>query len=108
MTILEKRLNEFKKRQDTLKGNYTSQIINLERRIREENELIEKINKTKKSKLLVLGIALLILWVLSGAIYFIFADNRTEQEKQLDEISDYIANMSDQEYYETFFKEEDK
>lgn len=42
--ILLKRLNNFKRWNEELKGNYTSQIISLERRIKELEDKDEKYN----------------------------------------------------------------
>lgn len=50
--ILLKRLNTFKRWNEELKGNYTSQIITLERRIKElENKNENRKNNTNSSNL---------------------------------------------------------
>ena len=50
--ILLKRLNTFKRWNEELKGNYTSQIITLERRIKElENKNENRKNNINSSKL---------------------------------------------------------
>lgn len=74
-----------------------------------------------KNKLLFVAICVLIVWILSGAIYYIkdlcaeeltevesinkyYAEQTIKSEIEYAALWDYVENMSEQEYYDTFFK----
>ena len=74
-----------------------------------------------KNKLLFVAICVLIIWILSGAIYYIkdlcaeeltevesinkyYAEQTIKSEFEYAALWEYVENMSEQEYYDTFFK----
>lgn len=69
-----------------------------------------KMSNLTKDKLKILAILILLIWIVSGIFYYLFADNREYNEEQIKtEIRyltmwEYTENMSDEEYQETFFK----
>ena len=75
-----------------------------------------------KSKILFIAICVLVVWVLSGAVWYVRSLFAQEQLTEIEQINkyyaeqtikseieyaalwEYVENMSEQEYYDTFFK----
>jgi hypothetical protein len=84
--------------------------------------MAKRMSNLTKDKIKIVGILLVIIWFMSGIIYYIFGEeikltdiekaNKYYTEEQIKTemrwlaLKDYVDNMSEEEFIECFYKEE--
>lgn len=80
-----------------------------------------KISNKVKDYMVIIGILLVVIWFISGAIFYVkslfaeeiqenvnkfWAEEQVKTEMRYLAMRDYIENMSEEEFVETFYKDE--
>lgn len=84
--------------------------------------MTKKMSNLTKDYIVVIAVCVVVIWVLSGAIYYIFGaetkltdieiankfycEEQVKEEMRYLAMRDYIENMSEEEFLQTFYKDE--